>query len=76
MKYKYIHFVEGPGPEEDSRIWSCRNNKCGDQLGVVTWYGPWRQYVFVSSPGVVFSADCLADIQKFIETRKSQKDAV
>jgi hypothetical protein len=66
-KYKYIHFEEIPLPRKTS-TWSIRNNKSGSLLGVIKWYGPWRQYCFFpSSYGeVVFNKGCLEDINDFI----------
>jgi hypothetical protein len=37
----------------------------GDTLGVIKWYGPWRQYCFYPEPGCVFNSDCLRDIAGF-----------
>lgn len=35
-------------------------------LGHIKWYGAWRQYCFMPSPGMVFNESCLQDIRVFI----------
>lgn len=65
-RYKFIHFARGAAVE-GKPSWFCVNTKSRDDLGVVFWYRPWRQYCFTTdNEDAVFSADCLADIQNFI----------
>lgn len=44
------------------------NNRGGDQIGIISWYKPWRQYVFSSQPHCVFNNSCLKDVIDFMET--------
>jgi len=62
-QYKYISFkiVEGR-----PKWWRCTNNRNGDELGIVRWYGPWRQYCYFATAQAVYSKDCLIDIENFI----------
>ena len=46
-------------------IWVVSSKKRGDRLGVVSWYGPWMQYVFEPDEGCVFNHGCLTDIALF-----------
>ena len=34
-KYQFIHFVK-----PKTSVWSCRNNRSEDVLGIIEWYGP------------------------------------
>jgi len=45
------------------------NRKNNDVLGVILWYGPWRQYVFVPtlSYETIYSPGCLRDIADFVQ---------
>jgi hypothetical protein len=63
--YQFIHFMKIGEANKISK-WSCRNNKSGDQLAEVRWYGAWRKYCFLPTCPAVYSAGCLADIQDFI----------
>lgn len=45
------------------------------RLGMVSWYAPWRKYVFESSGGMVYDANCLREIADFTErTTKEHRD--
>lgn len=44
------------------------NNKGGDQIGIISWYKPWKQYVFSSQPECVFNNSCLRDVLDFMES--------
>ena len=38
----------------------------GIRLGVIKWFGRWRQYSFFPETETVFNAECLNDIQSYI----------
>lgn len=61
-RYQFIYFVK----QEGKQVWSCRNNRMRDELGVVQFYANWRQWVFMPTGPAVYSAGCLADLQHFI----------
>jgi hypothetical protein len=37
------------------------------QIGLISWYRPWKEYVFSSIPECVFNNSCLRDVLDFIE---------
>ena len=39
----------------------------GNRLGVIKWFGRWRQYGFFPEPETVFNIECLNDIQSYIK---------
>lgn len=43
------------------------HSKGGDILGLVSWYGRWRQYTFNPEEGTTYSAGCLRDLVAFLE---------
>jgi len=64
--YKHIEFFEGyRKPGMKTKVWVCMN-KNEVMLGVVRWYGPWRQYCFFPDKDTVFSKSCLDDIKDFV----------
>jgi hypothetical protein len=73
--YKFIRFIES---HEYLNIWVCHNNHTCDVLGQVQWYSPWRQYVFLSSAGPIFSVECLEDINQFIRelTAETKREVI
>ena len=64
-EYKYIHFVKTEDLPKTA-IYSCRNNSNGEELGIVRWYSPWRQYCFLPTTPAVYSKGCLDDIGSFM----------
>ena len=63
-RYRHIHFeqtiLEGN--------WNCINNKSGEVLATISWYRPWKRYVFSQEcEMVVFDINCLKDIIDFIK---------
>ena len=63
--YKYIHFVKTEDKPKTA-VYSCRNNKSGEELGIVKWYGSWRQYCYFPTCPAVYNKGWLQDIQNFI----------
>ena len=45
----------------------------GNSLGVIKWFGRWRQYSFFPEPETVFNVECLNDIKSYILRLKSYK---
>ena len=75
-EYKHISFVKVADKAKTS-VWSCQNNHSGfklgnrtwdrTELGIVRWYGPWRQYCYFATNGLaVYSESCLRDICSFL----------
>ena len=63
-KYKFIWFE----PTTLTCVWNCVNNKAKTYLGVVSFYKPWKRYVFnAENERCVFSQDCLEDIIDFMK---------
>lgn len=66
-KYKFMTIKQ-----VDSELWEKKpvyrifNNRSGDQLGIISWYKPWREYVFSSKDDCVFNNTCLMDILDFM----------
>lgn len=67
-EYEYITIEEtGSSESGKTKQYICRNKKSGADLGLIKWYGPWRQYCFYSDVSIVFSSGCMEDIQGFME---------
>jgi len=64
-QYQFINFVKIPSTGITSK-WSCANNRSGDELGEIKWYGAWRQYCYFPTVCAVYSRGCLQDINDFI----------
>lgn len=38
----------------------------GIKLGIIKWYGPWRQYAFFPEKDTLWNFQCLKDIVAFV----------
>ncbi|MBW8034846.1 MAG: hypothetical protein FVQ79_04155 [Planctomycetes bacterium] len=54
-------------------VWSCRNKKSENELGIVKWHAAWRQYCYFPTVQAVYSAGCLDDIKDFIEHQMERR---
>ena len=67
-KYKYITIrQDNEEMFEKHPVYRIFNNRSGSQLGILSYYRPWKQYVFSSQPECVFNNECLKDVLDFIE---------
>ncbi len=66
VKYKYLIFEKAAQQSPKTSVWECKNAKSGTVLGIVKWYGPWRQYCYFPTVQAVYSAGCLNDMADFI----------
>ena len=62
-RYSHIHFeqtvLEG--------VWNCLNNKSNEVLATISWYRPWKRYVFSQEhEQVILDVKCMKDIIAFI----------
>jgi len=63
---KYLEFnVIGKKPK--TKVIEVTSKLYGDRLGIIKWFGRWRQYAFFPETGTIFNVDCLNDIQSYIK---------
>lgn len=69
-KYKYITIRQEHNETfEGHPVYRIFNTKSDGQIGLLSWYKPWKQYVFSSIAACVFNNSCLRDVLDFIENR-------
>jgi len=54
-------------------VYSVISNHDNLELGRIRWHGAWRQYIFSSFEGSVWSADCLAEVSEFLVKLKKKR---
>ena len=69
MESKYLVFDKYIGQDKKLpiSIYEVKNKATLDSLGVIYFYSDWRKYVFESAPQIVYDADYLIDIAKFLQ---------
>ena len=71
MTYEYIVIdAAGTSPSGKTLRFDVLNKRSRDLLGVVAWYGPWRQYTFNPMARTTYSSGCLRDIAHYIDALK------
>jgi len=73
MKNKYIGFQEFILPSRKTPIYIVYNIQTDEDLGVIKWWGAWRQYCFFPNKNTLYSIGCLIEINKFLEELKDEK---
>jgi hypothetical protein len=67
-KYKYIHIQQVKDELfEGKPVYRIFNNKTAAQIGILSFYKPWKEYVFQSKAGCVYNNGCLRDVLDFME---------
>jgi hypothetical protein len=55
---KRLRFIKKPGPTHKTKIWRVRNTTLRSDLGLIRWFGRWRQYSFFPGAELVFEKTC------------------
>lgn len=71
---KYITAFDETPDNRKTKIYRLCNSKNElIHLGIIKWYGAWRQYCFFSEDNIVFNKECLNDISKFLDQLNESK---
>jgi len=63
---KYLEFTVIEHKPKTVRV-AVESKKTGHRLGIIMWYGPWRQYAFFPNIDTTFNSECLNDISEYIK---------
>ena len=68
---KYLNFsiIEKKPKTKVVNVWS---KKSREALGIIKWYGRWRQYAFFPDNNTLFNTECLNDIIIHIKELKNK----
>jgi hypothetical protein len=69
LQSEYLAFREHPlsaANGRKTRVIEIISKRSNDVLGVIRWYGAWRQYAFFPSDLSIWNSGCLADVQEAI----------
>jgi hypothetical protein len=66
-KYKFITIRQVGNEVFNSKpVYRIFNNKSGVQLGIISYWKAWKEYIFHTKEDFVFSKSCLLDIANFM----------
>ncbi len=70
-KYKFITIKQVDGELFAKKpVYRIFNNRTKSQLGILSYYTPWKEYVFSSMESCVFNNTCLLDVLDFMKVNK------
>lgn len=67
MESEYLVFDKYIGHDKKLPIYEVKNKATLDSLGVIYFYHGQSKYVFESTPQIVYDAEYLIDIAKFLQ---------
>lgn len=70
---EYIYFEEIDNPGRKTQMWKVMSTSQQAQLGIVRWWGPWRQYTFIPDPFSIWNVDCLREVVRFISAEMDKR---
>lgn len=71
-KFKFITIRQNDNETfEGKPVYRVYNNRSGSQLAILSYYKPWKQYVFSSREECVFNDSCLRDVLSFMDALKA-----
>lgn len=71
MKYIRFSLIE---QKPKTAVYEVLSITQGTHLGMIAWYGPWRQYVFYPGPDTIWSDGCLAEVREFLQELKKARE--
>lgn len=69
VKYKFFSIQQNGEEQFEGHPVYRIHDKANAQIGIISWYKPWKRYVFSSMTGCVFDASCLRDVLDFMEDK-------
>ena len=63
---KYLAFIIAK-EKPKTKVISIVNKSANDEIGIIDWYSPWRQYCFTPGYGTVWNNTCLEDVNDVIQ---------
>ncbi len=76
MKYIYFLKLDNPGRKTDKYAVMQTKNQ-GGQLGIIKWFGRWRQYTFYPLFDTIWNKDCLEQVtEKITDLMNERKKKV
>ena len=68
-KYKFINILQvNEEVFEKKPVYRIFNNKSKAQIGMLSFYKPWKEYVFSAKENCIYNNGCLRDVLDFIES--------
>lgn len=70
---KYLEFIEHENPTAKTVIVLVKSKSQSALLGIIKWFGRWRQYAFFPQMDTTWNPECLDDVNTKIRTLMMRK---
>lgn len=75
-EYLHIRKNEGWSSTRVTDVYDVFSTRQGTKLGVIKWYGQWRQYAFFPAGSTIWNPDCLREVaDKCAELTREHREA-
>lgn len=64
----------GPSPSGKTQRFEVTSESSGACLGVIKWFGAWRQYCFYPSEETIWNQDCLTAVTGVLDKLNQRKE--
>jgi len=54
--------LERSSPSGKTHVFRIESTHSQETLGTISWYGPWRRYVFYPAAGTLWDASCILEL--------------
>lgn len=70
----FLQFTEivDASQEKKTKTWGVLSTS-GDSLGYAKWHSAWRRYAFFPETEVLFDAECLTDVARFLSSETDKQ---
>lgn len=72
---KWIEFHELPNPNKKTRKIAVWSKSINIELGMIMWYGAWRQYAFFPDTATIWNKGCLESVNEKIDEMMKERKA-
>ena len=70
----YLRFEENePKPGYKTKTVDVISQRSGDILGIIKWFGRWRQYAFFPSDNTIYNLECLLNINQVLRALMDER---
>lgn len=70
---EYLSFIEDDHYEGKTRLIHIISKRHLSPLGLIRWYGAWRQYAFYPEDGTIWNPQCMYDVQEVIKALMDER---
>lgn len=69
----FVKQIPSVNEKRKTEIWNVVSRRSGARLGVIKWFGRWRQYAFFPEPNTIWNPDCLDTVGSHIHELMEQR---